>query len=185
MKMLFILLAAATTMTRIIAAAWPSSHPPRPLHEAARTGDVSQIATRLSDNPDHINVKDQSGLTPLHWAVLGGHKAGADFLISKGADVNSTNAMGMSLLHQAVIFGRGDMAELLMHGGERVVRGVRAPVHQQRDLRLRGGAVARRGVERGRSGRGAAAGDLPARPPRTHGGARRRRGLRVRAGFFG
>lgn len=65
-----------------------SAHGP-PRHNAAATGDVSLLATRLlalgrADHPD-ISARDYDGSTALHVACGSGHLAAATLLIGAAA----------------------------------------------------------------------------------------------------
>ena len=70
---------------------------PKTLHEAALKGHVSAVESLLTAGADS-NGYDQSGLTPLHWAVYGENKAGGkstseyvaviEMLLMNGANPN-------------------------------------------------------------------------------------------------
>ncbi|XP_018569756.1 uncharacterized protein LOC108909812 [Anoplophora glabripennis] len=49
-----------------------------------------------------VNIKNDSGYSPLHLAVKGGHWEMVNFLVEQGANVNSKNDDGCSALHLAV-----------------------------------------------------------------------------------
>jgi len=68
---------------------------------AAFFGDTDEVKRYLAAGGD-INAQESSWLTLLACAVLGGHKDEAEFLISKGADINRRGAEGKSALHWAV-----------------------------------------------------------------------------------
>ena len=46
---------------------------PGSLHSAAYRGDVARISEILDKNPRLIDTLNKAGLTPLHYAVTGGH----------------------------------------------------------------------------------------------------------------
>ena len=43
------------------------------IHEAARTGNIEVVKQYLAAGGD-VNVKNDDGRTPLHWAPLESHK---------------------------------------------------------------------------------------------------------------
>ncbi len=53
----------------------------------------------------------------LHWAVCIADCETVERLIDEGADINSVNEEGQTLLHMAVICSRNDMVELLIRKG--------------------------------------------------------------------
>jgi ankyrin repeat protein len=59
------------------------------LISAASTGDTQHVAALLDAAPHLINQKDKDGATALHYAAFNGHRAAAELLIGRGADVNS------------------------------------------------------------------------------------------------
>jgi ankyrin repeat protein len=80
------------------------------IHEAAKKADLKEV-TRLLEQGADVNAKDNTGITPLHWAVINSHKAVADLLIAKGADVSAKDNIGRTPLH---IVANEDMAALLI-----------------------------------------------------------------------
>eukprot|EP01091_Cochliopodium_minus_P004113 TRINITY_DN1402_c0_g1_i1.p1 TRINITY_DN1402_c0_g1~~TRINITY_DN1402_c0_g1_i1.p1 ORF type:complete len:648 (+),score=184.50 TRINITY_DN1402_c0_g1_i1:149-2092(+) len=72
------------------------------LHVAACEESVDELKKLFNTNPklkDSINVKDQSGWTPLHCAASVLHLKEVKFLLSKGADPTLLNNEGSSCLH--------------------------------------------------------------------------------------
>jgi len=64
-----------------------------------------------------VDLKDESGRTPLHYAALRGHKEIAELLIAKGADVNAKDDNGRTPLYEAAFNGGKEIAELLIGKG--------------------------------------------------------------------
>ena len=73
-----------------------------PLHMAAKTGCVELAEKILEKDFDMLNEIDQTGMSALHWAVLGNHHKIAEFLVKNGADVDANKYKGMSPLYLAV-----------------------------------------------------------------------------------
>ena len=57
------------------------------------------------------------GRTPLHCAVSQGHKDVAEFLLTKGADLNSRDGENGTPLHTAAVVGDREITELLLAKG--------------------------------------------------------------------
>ena len=59
------------------------------LHEAAAQGDLAKVK-ELAEKGADINAFDEDlSRTPLHYAVIAGHRDVAAYLLSVGADVNA------------------------------------------------------------------------------------------------
>ena len=50
-----------------------------------------------------MNVADDGGLTPLHYAAEGLHKGMVEMLIAKGADVNAKDKEGLTPFDKAMM----------------------------------------------------------------------------------
>lgn len=62
--------------------------------------------------PPDVNVSDDQGSTPLHWAVEKHEVDSCALLLDLGADPNILNAARMSPLHLAISKGYNDMVEV-------------------------------------------------------------------------
>ncbi|XP_013788511.1 ankyrin repeat domain-containing protein 13C-like, partial [Limulus polyphemus] len=83
-----------------------------PLHERTFAGDVREVAVLL--RTQDVCQKDIHGNTPLHLAVMLGHKECIQLLLAHGAPVKVKNALGWSPLAEAISFGnRQTIASLL------------------------------------------------------------------------
>ena len=55
------------------------------VHKAAYQGDMPTLMkSRLAENVSLLNNPDQFGMTPLHWAIVGGHYDTVLYWLSKG-----------------------------------------------------------------------------------------------------
>lgn len=89
------------------------------LREAASNGNLARVKQLLGEGAD-VNAKDNSGLTPLHFAVIGGHEDVFELLISKGANVDSKGNMGQTPFTLAVINKRKAVADHLISKGAQI-----------------------------------------------------------------
>ena len=94
----------------------------KPIHEAAANGDISNVkkyldlGIKLNSNYD---IKKTYGGNPLFSAVFNGHDEIVELLISRGADVNSTDINGETPLDWAISRNLIDTDILLRkHGGK-------------------------------------------------------------------
>ena len=79
----------------------PSGEERLPLHEAARLGSASIVATLIAAKAD-VNARVGSrSVTPLHNAAAGGHVAVVSVLIAANADVNARDIIHWTPLHNA------------------------------------------------------------------------------------
>ncbi|XP_064624930.1 ankyrin repeat domain-containing protein 13C-like isoform X2 [Lineus longissimus] len=75
-----------------------------PLHECVFKGDIRQLSQLLRSHD--VTQKDKHGNTPLHLAVMLGHKECVHLLLAHGAPVKVKNAQGWNPLAEAI--SRGD-----------------------------------------------------------------------------
>ena len=101
-------------ITTIAAVVLAGCGPSMSIHEAVETGNIEVVKHHLAAGAD-VNTKDDSGLTPLHYA---GGKEIAEILIAEGADVNAGDQM--TPLHYAASEGHKEVAELLISKGANV-----------------------------------------------------------------
>jgi ankyrin repeat protein/L-ascorbate metabolism protein UlaG (beta-lactamase superfamily) len=88
------------------------------IHEAAKTGDLQKVQELVKADPDMVNLKDNSGRTPLHWAARNDHLNVVKFLVKNGADVNAEDKRGIIPLYYSVWLGENyEIAECLVNSG--------------------------------------------------------------------
>lgn len=85
------------------------------LHVSASLGQIAIIAFLLEfSNCANIDIRDDDGDSPLHYAAFGKQVATMEYLISRGADVNALNAKRCSVLHVATVMKDVDAVSLLI-----------------------------------------------------------------------
>jgi cytohesin len=89
-------------------------------HLAAWRGDLTGVGRFLDQGAD-VNIQDsQFNWTPLYWASFSGQRDVAEFLISKGADVNARDEWNDVPLHYAAVHGHRELTKLLLTKGAEV-----------------------------------------------------------------
>ena len=87
------------------------------IHVAAFLGNIDDIKNFVETGTS-IDISDDRGLTPLHYAVMEGQYDIVKFLIAKGADVNVKDIWPFGTpLHCAVENGHKEIVELLAAAG--------------------------------------------------------------------
>ncbi|MEI9972828.1 MAG: ankyrin repeat domain-containing protein [Ignavibacteriota bacterium] len=90
-----------------------AEQPPDALHQAIRQNDLKVLDSILKH--DNVNAKDDRGATPLLYAAEVGSADAVKVLVSKGADVNVANTLGVTPLMVAA----GQTEEGALPGGAR------------------------------------------------------------------
>jgi ankyrin repeat protein len=72
---------------------WYNKHHWTPLHRACARGDDKEVYRLIYDCGHNINVQNNVGYTPLHWACWYGHSDVIVTLMLAGADETVTNDM--------------------------------------------------------------------------------------------
>jgi E3 ubiquitin-protein ligase mind-bomb len=87
-----------------------------PLQVAAHGGHESVVELLLADASriELLDARDDEGDSPLHYAAYGKKTRMVSTLISLGADINSQNEKGISVLHIAVVMKDAETVQLLL-----------------------------------------------------------------------
>lgn len=110
---------------------------------AARTGDVSAMASLLAENPSLVNAFNTEGWTALHLASKHGHERVVALLLAEkrlktvrgleGSSPYGVDRNGWNALHLAVSYGHERVVALLLTANPKLVRGTdflgRTPFH--------------------------------------------------------
>ena len=94
------------------------------LFRAARSGNVDRLKSILDKYPDQINAPGNSyGSTALQAAVWYSQPLAVNELLRQKANVNATNAFGITPLHDCAQRGTAEIAQLLLdHGADVTLR---------------------------------------------------------------
>mmetsp|Transcript_106969 Transcript_106969/g.190199 ORF Transcript_106969/g.190199 Transcript_106969/m.190199 type:complete len:904 (+) Transcript_106969:76-2787(+) len=97
---------------------WPSLKGMTPLHLAARFGPSRpSTVQKLISFGAKLDVVDELKRTPLMHSCMSGNVEVVRCLIGCKADLGCQDAHGSNALHQAVVFGRAEIAESLLAAG--------------------------------------------------------------------
>ena len=87
------------------------------LCRAARFGALDHVKSLLRDESELVNVKDDQGFLPLHWAARFDHREVSEFLLIHRADVDGRESHEMTPLHIAASSSSEGVAALLIEHG--------------------------------------------------------------------
>jgi len=83
--------------------------------EAAKNGDVEELDKALKTGKLHVNYRDESGFTALHWVARTGDVACMNLLLKvHGVDVNAKDDLGWTPLHYSCFAGNKDFVLMLI-----------------------------------------------------------------------
>lgn len=86
------------------------------LFEAVKKNQINKIV-KYADDGGNINIKNDKGNTPLHYASSIGNKSLVHQLINMGANVNEVNADNNTPLTIAIIRERNEVVDILLKAG--------------------------------------------------------------------
>src|SRR5690348_145035 len=86
------------------------------LLDAARRGDNKQVEALITAGSS-ANVKDKSGWTPLHWAVVGDNTNTVKILLEAGANIDAKDNWGGTPLHLAANNNCAETVQALLLAG--------------------------------------------------------------------
>lgn len=82
-----------------------------------KEGNEIKVQEHLNKEPMLVNVQDDNGLLPIHWAADRGYVMIITYLIEKGANVNSRDGDGQTPLHYAASCGHEELVKYLLSIG--------------------------------------------------------------------
>ena len=88
------------------------------LVKAVQSGDLDRVR-QLVDSGADLDQKDERGSTAIHYAACGQYLI-AEFLLSRGADIEATDCDGLTPLHVAFLRGNSTMVKLLVKYGANI-----------------------------------------------------------------
>ena len=88
------------------------SRGPRPIHEAARSGDVGRVQDCINGGDD-VDSEDDDGRQPLHHAASAGRFDVARFLVAMGADPGADDSSDATPADVAAAAGHDAVADWL------------------------------------------------------------------------
>jgi ankyrin repeat protein len=87
------------------------------IHSAVQQGDLLKTQNLIAKDPSVLDSKTEDGRTPLHVAVIGGHKELVEYLIREGANIDAPDKEGRTPLLNAIIFKKPELAHMLIERG--------------------------------------------------------------------
>ncbi len=98
---------------------WLVAAPARPqeIFDVLRKGDIPTVKALVERTPQVLDARDGDGMTPLHYAAMGGNVELVNYLIDKGAKIDLKNVQLKTPLHLAALSDRKDVAAALLRRG--------------------------------------------------------------------
>src|SRR4051812_6287827 len=75
------------------------------IHDAAKEGNVDEVKRLVAADSSLLELQDESGTRPLHWAAFAGKTEVIKFLLERGAAIDPADYSGSTPLHYAVYMG--------------------------------------------------------------------------------
>lgn len=79
-----------------------------------REGNAFQVRVWLDDTENDLNLGDDHGFSPLHWAAKDGRANIVEMLIMRGARINAANMGDDTALHLSSAHGHRDIVHMLL-----------------------------------------------------------------------
>lgn len=79
-----------------------------------KEGNQEKVQEYLTCDTSEIHLKDENGMSPLHWAADRGNAVVLQSLIKAGADVNAIDLEGQTPLHYAASCGHEGVVKYLL-----------------------------------------------------------------------
>ena len=92
---------------------WCSKDNYTQLHKACDRGNVTEVRRLVFVQGHKVNLHDNIGYTPLHWACYYGHSDIVETLMLAGADETITNNKGQTPAQVAERYGHRELSKLL------------------------------------------------------------------------
>jgi len=83
------------------------------IFEVSRKGTVEEVKVIMKQNPDAINLVNESGYSPLILACYKGNVTVVNFLIKNVKDIDANSSMGTPLM-AAVVKGNKEIVQTLL-----------------------------------------------------------------------
>jgi len=82
-----------------------------------KNNDLEEVILLIEEDESLVNAKDETGNTPLHYAVMIESVIIMDFLLSKGADINAQNKQLNTPLYEAIQNRKEKISAILIEKG--------------------------------------------------------------------
>lgn len=87
------------------------------IFDALKANDLTKVKALVEKNASLVNLKDEAGNTTLHIAAITGSVPIAEYLLSKGADINAVNTQLNTPLHDSIRNKKDDISRMLIEKG--------------------------------------------------------------------
>ncbi|XP_012268532.1 acyl-CoA-binding domain-containing protein 6 [Athalia rosae] len=87
-----------------------------------KDGDADKVKDFISKDPKSINISDDCGMLPIHWASDRGNMPTIKCLAENGADLNARDSDGQTALHYAASCGHAEVVKYLLFLGAECVK---------------------------------------------------------------
>ncbi len=114
-KMKSILLAATLSLATLTIQA-------QEIFDAIKNNDLSEVKSLVEADISTVNLKDNAGNTPLHFAAIAGSVEIIELLLSNGADINSVNNQEKTPLHESIANKQDYASKVLIERGADIDR---------------------------------------------------------------